>query len=236
VNPWIRLLGLLVAIVAAALFLKVLPPLVVLAIFVGGVAYANHVLTVVPRRDRARGTAELLGLRAVPAEQAGLSAFPFALLQRPGASTRDVMVGPWRGVEVRIFDVETAAAAPFAAGGDARRFSGAIAPLPFEAPHVAVEPQGFLTPPDERPNVPVVPGAPEPVARAFDVRSADPAFAEGLLDERLTDWLRSREESTGFETYGRAVLVYERWVPARERDVLLEALRGFLDAVGAQGE
>lgn len=234
-NPWVRLLGLLVAIVVAALFLKVLPPLVVLALFVGGVVYANHVLTVAPKRGRGPGTAEALGLRVVPTEQAGLSGYPFALLHRPGAATLDVMAGIWRGSEVRVFDVETVSTAPVEGLDGTRRFSAAIAPVRDEVPHVVVEPLGFLTPADERPNLPVV-DAPAALAKAFDVRSDDPAFAVGFLDERVTDWLLSREERTGFEVYGQAALVYEPWAPAKERDLLLEAVRGFLAAVDARGE
>jgi hypothetical protein len=131
-----------------------------------------------------------------------------------------------------MFDVETVPSAPPELGDAPRRFTGAIAPLPFEAAHVTVEPQGFLTPPDERPDLPTVAGAPASIVRAFDVRSADPAFAEGFLDERVTAWLLSTEERTGFEMHGRTVLVYERWAPATERDLLLDALGGFLDAVG----
>jgi hypothetical protein len=235
VNPWVRLLGLLVAIVVAALFLKVLPPLVVLALFVGGVVYVNHVLTVAPKRGRGPGTAEALGFRVVPAERVGLSGFPFALLHRPGATTLDVMVGTWRGTEVRIFDVETVSAAPVEGLDGTRRFSAAIALVPNEVPHIVVEPQWFLTPVDERPDLPVV-DAPAALADAFEVRSADPACAVGFLDEPVTEWLLSREERTAFEVCGRAALIYEPWAPAKERDLLLETVRGFLEAVDVRGE
>ena len=234
-NPWIRLLGLLAAIVVAALFLRVLPPLVVLALFVAGVAYANHVLTVVPKRERSRGTAEALGLRPVPAEEAGLSGYPFALLHRPGAATSEVMAGPWRGSEIRLFDLETVVANPIEGDDDRRRFSGAIAPLPFQSAHVVVEPHGFLTPGDQRPDLPAVTSLPPRLASSFDARSADPGFAAGLLDARVVDWLASREERTAFETYGQAVLVYEPWAPAKDRDLLLEAVQGLLDAIEARG-
>jgi hypothetical protein len=235
VNPWIRLLGLLVAIVVAALFLRVLPPLVVLALFVGGVVYANHVLTVVPKREGSRGTAEALGLRPVPAEQEGLSGYPFALLQRPGAATSQVMAGPWRGIEVRLFDLETVVESAVEGDDGRRRFSAAIAPLPFESPHVVVEPLGFLTPADQRPALPVVPDLPPSFSAAFDARSEVPAFATELLGSSVRDWLVSREERTAFETFGRAVLVYEPWTPVKERDLLLETVLGFLDAIDARG-
>ena len=77
------------------------------ALLIGGIAYANHVLTVKPKRERTKTTAEMLGLRADADVQGSLSAFPFALLERPQATTSEVMAGPWRGQEVRLFDLET---------------------------------------------------------------------------------------------------------------------------------
>jgi hypothetical protein len=108
VSPWLRVLGLFAAAVLAALVLKRLPPLVVLALLVAAVAYANHVLIGKPKRERALATAQALGMRPVPDEEAGLRALPFTLLTRPGAVASQVMAGPWRGREIRVFDLELA--------------------------------------------------------------------------------------------------------------------------------
>ena len=234
--PWVRLLGLLVAVVAAALFLKVLPPVLVLALMVGGIVYANHVLTVKPKRERSKTTAQLLGLRVVPEAQAGLSAFPFALLERPEARTLEVMAGPWRGTEVRLFDLETRPSVPVAETQSVRRFSCVLAPLPFETPHLIVEPESFLTPPEDRPDLPISVLASERIAAACDVRCQDPAFASTFLDGSLGAWLLAQQDGVAFETRGPAVLLYQPWVPAKDRDLLLESLLGFLDAASTREE
>jgi hypothetical protein len=43
-NPWLRVLAVFGVAIAAALFLKVLPPLLVLVFFVGGIAAVNLTL------------------------------------------------------------------------------------------------------------------------------------------------------------------------------------------------
>ena len=234
-GPWVRLLGLFAAVVVAALFLKVLPPLLVLALLIGSIAYANHVLTVKPKRERSRTTAELLGLRATPDEQAGIAASPFALLGRAQAQVREVMAGPWRGSEVRLFDLETTSSAPVLGSDSVRRFSCVLGPLPLETPHLIVEPQTFLTPEADRAPLPTGPVGSERIGASFDVRCEDPAFASSFLGGGIAEWLIEQEDRIAFETRGPAVLLYGPAIPAKDRDLLLEALRGFLDAVAARG-
>lgn len=229
-NPWLRVAGLFAAVVVAALVLKALPPLLVLALIVAGVGYAHHVLITKPKRERARAAAEALGFRSVPEGETGLLGLPFALLARPGVVTSEVMVGPWRGTEVRLFDLELPR--PGVAAG-AGRFTCALAPLPFSSPHLVVEPLAFLTPEEERPDMPACAAPSERVAAAFDVRCEDPAFAASVLDGPVVGWLLGEGERIGFELAGRAALLYQPWVPPRERDALLEALSGFLAAVPA---
>ncbi|MGE5460666.1 MAG: hypothetical protein ACM3WR_08590, partial [Solirubrobacterales bacterium] len=60
-GPWLRLLGLFAGIVLGVLLLKVLHPLIVLAMMIGGIVYLNHVLTVKPKREVSRTTADFLG-------------------------------------------------------------------------------------------------------------------------------------------------------------------------------
>ncbi|GIU99307.1 MAG: hypothetical protein KatS3mg014_0923 [Actinomycetota bacterium] len=231
-NPWLRVAGLFATVVVAALVLKALPPLLVLALIVGGVAYANHVLITKPKRERARAAAQALGFRPAAEGAAGLVGLPFALLSRPGAVASEVMVGPWRGVEVRLFDLELPR--PDVAAGPGR-FTCALAPLPFSAPHLVVEPLAFLTPEEERPPLPACRVGPERVAAAFDVRCGDPAFAASVLEGPVAGWLVDAGERMGFELHGAAALLYQPWVPVRERDAMLEALSGFLAAVPASG-
>lgn len=234
-NPWVRVLGLLAAVAAAALLLKVLHPLLVFALLIGGIAYANHVFTVKPKRERTKTTAELLGLRAESDVQAGVSAFPFALPERPQARMSEVMVGPWRGTEVRIFDLETIPSVDVEGMRVPRRFTCVVAPLPIETPYLVVEPEGFLTPGPDHADLPVATVGHDRIAGSYDVRCEDPAFAASFVVGSLERWLLEQDETVAFETRGRAVLLYRAWVPAKDRDLLLDVLRGFLDAVAAQG-
>lgn len=226
-SPWLRVLGLFAAVVLAALVLKLLPPLVVLALLIGGVAYANHVLITKPKRGRARTVAEALGLRPVPDAEAGLLGLPFALLTRPGAVASQVMVGSWRGREVRVFDLELARPEAFPG---ASRFTCALVPLSFPAPHLVAEPLAFLTPPDERPRLSAceVTGR---LAAGFEVRSEDPVFANAFLRGAMSEWLAREQERVGLELAGSAALLYRPWVPAVERNLVLDAVSGFLAAV-----
>jgi hypothetical protein len=235
VNPWVRVLGVLAAVVVAALLLKVIHPLLVFALLIGGIAYANHVLTVKPKRERTKTTAEMLGLRADADVQGSLSAFPFALLERPQATTSEVMAGPWRGQEVRLFDLETIPSIEVEGARTSRRFTCVVAPLSVDTPHLIVEPEAFLTPSVDRPHLPTVSVGHDRIDGAYDIRSEDPAFAASFVVDDVATWLLEQNEDAAFETRGPAVLLYRAWIPAKDRDVLLDVLRRFLDAVAARG-
>lgn len=229
---WGKVLALFVAAVVAVVFLKALPPIVVLAVFAAGVIYANHVLTVRPKRE-AMLSAGLPGFRAASVTESGLDTYPFALLLRPGVRIRDAVVGRWRGAEVRLFDLELGAVAPVDGAVGGRRFTGVLAPIPFTAPHLLAEPRVFLTPEDERPGLPVATVADERVQASWDVRCEDPAFASSFVAGRLAAWLLAHEDRVALEVRGPAVLLYQPWVPSKDRDEVLELLGGFMDAVPA---
>jgi hypothetical protein len=169
VSPWLGVLGLFAAAVLAALVLKRLPHLVVLALLVAAVAYANHVLIGKPKRERALATAQALGMRPVPDEEAGLRALPFAL----------------------------------------------------------------LTPLQERPDLPVCAVTSEQLAGRFEVRCEEPDFARSFLDGPVAGWLTGEGEQVGLELAGSGALLHRSWVPAKDRDLVLEAVSGFLAAVPA---
>jgi hypothetical protein len=235
-GPWLRLVGLFAGIVVAVLLLKVLHPLIVLAMLIGGIVYLNHVLTVKPKREGSRTTAELLGLEPMPDGSAEILAYPFALLGRAHALVRDVMVGPWRGVQVHLFDLETTSSMSIPGSDGVRRWSCVLAPLPLETPHLVAEPLAFLTAEPDRPNLAVCTVESPRLASAFDVRSEDPAFASAFLRDGVADRLLEQEDRIAVETRSRMVLLYGPAIPAKDRDVLLGTLHGFLDAVARRGE
>lgn len=231
-KAWVRIFALFAAIVLAALFFKVLPPLVVLVLFVVGVAWANQALTSSPKRAPVRTAAQMLGLESVPAERFALTAYPFALLERGhDARVHEVMQGGWRGSRVQMFDLAHVPSAPAGTPASERSFTCVLTLAPLDAPQLLVEPHGFLTPVADRPGVPTAETVPERIGRVFDVRCSDGVFAAAFLDERMSDWLLDEGGRWGFEVTGPAVLLYGPAVPVKDRDLVLEALQAFLDRI-----
>jgi hypothetical protein len=131
----LRVLAVFGLAIAAALFLKVLPPLIVLVFFIGGIAAVNLGL----RRkvkDEGKGFAsEALGLKLEREDPFGLTGYPFALFSRCEAgSIEDVRWGTWRGLEVKRFDLACATRA-----GELVRFGCAIGPIAPAAGRLVLE-------------------------------------------------------------------------------------------------
>jgi hypothetical protein len=227
-HPWTRLLGVFVVAVAAALFLKVLPPVIVLVFFVGGVAAVNVILRSQVRRERREGFGVSAGLRRESGDPFGLLGYPFALFQRaPGGRIDEVAWGTWNGLEVKRFDLSWPSA-----GGAWTRFSCAIAPLGATCPSLVVEAKTFSAVlPAATATEAVVPGL-GPFSGAYAVHCDDASFARTLLDERIVEWLGGLDEPWGFEVGGGLVLAYGPAV-LRGLDVL-ERLNALLDLVPAE--
>jgi hypothetical protein len=211
----------------------VIHPLLVFALLIGGIAYANHVLTVKPKRERTKTTAEMLGLRADADVQGSLSAFPFALLERPPG---DDLRGDGRGGAARRSACSTwRRSRPSRWRAPAHRDgSPCLAPLSVDTPHLIVEPEAFLTPSVDRPHLPTVSvGHDRSTART----TSDPRTrVRGVVRRRRCGDVAARaERGCGVRDEGACVLLYRAWIPAKDRDVLLDVLRRFLDAVAARG-
>lgn len=228
-KAWLRLLVLFAAVVVSALLLKVLPALVVLALFIGGVAYANYLLTIKPKRETTRTTGEMLGLRPSTEGRTSVLSLPFALVARgSGGSVHDLLTGPWRGLDVKLFGFTYAPAAPPGAPASERAFSCVVAPIQAPTPHVIVEPRSFLTAEGDRPEMPAVELGEASFDAAFEIRSADPAAARAVLGERMRGWLLDEQERWGFEVGDRLVLLYGRPARQADMDTVLEAMDGLL--------
>jgi len=228
-NPWVRLVLATGAVIAAALLLKVLPPFVVLAMLVVGVAALSWTLRKRSKVEAVHGQATLLGLRREAGDPFGLRALPLSLFGRaPEGSIEDLMWGSWRGVEVRAFDYVFPS--PLPGGSEVRRaFSCALGSIGASAPPVVVEPQSFVT---------MFPGPPEldrvdvgggRFANLFEVRSSDVDLARSLLSDRMIEWLLELDETWGFEVHERAALAYGPGPARAEPSQALDALTGFLD-------
>jgi hypothetical protein len=229
-NPWLQLLGAAVAVVVGAVLLKVLPPIIVLALFVGGVAYLNARLKPTSSKTKLSvADARVLGFQRSPTDPFGLVGYPLSLFSREqDGEIVDVLWGSWHRLDVKVFEYRSVDGPSDVA--PTRRFACALGPAPADWPALSVEPEAFLTPAAERGPMRTVRlgGAFE---GRFDVRSDDERFARQLLDRAVQDWMLASADSWGFEVNGRLVLAYrpaEGPVPTTEA---LEALGGFLDRI-----
>lgn len=231
INPWLRLLAVAVAVVVGALLLKVLPPIIVLALFVGGVAYVNARLkpSSSKRSKPSVADARVLGFQRSPTDPFGLVGYPLSLFSRGlDGQIVDVVWGSWRRLDVKVFEYRSVDGSGDAA--PTRRFACALGAAPAGWPALSIEPEAFLTPAAERGPMRAVRLGDAFEAR-FDVRSDDEPFARQLLDQAVRDWMLASADPWGFEVNGRLVLAYrpaEDPVPTTEA---LEALGGFLDRI-----
>ena len=225
------MLAVLVAVIVAALLLKVLPPIFVLVAFVGGVAYVNHVLRASAKTEGRGDVVAVLGLRREAQDPFGLLGYPLALFARGNdPKIEDLVWGTWRGLEVRRFDVSFEH--PVAGqAADRPRFACALAPLGANAPHLVVEPLLFVMRLASEVPMPQMPSGWERLDRTFVMRCEDPAFAGRLIDEPMANWLVDLGEDTGFEVKGSLALLYGPASSAGDLVTVLETLQGFLDRV-----
>jgi hypothetical protein len=227
VNAWARLALGFLAVVLAAVFLKQVPAIVVLALLVGGLVLMNARLKPKGSNEPAAVGARALGLEYSAQDPFGLIELPLLLFDRGSEpAITDVLSGTWHGLEVRAFDlylgIEVAGK-----GAVRRRFACATARA-TPSPRLVVEPLSFLLPfPADAPEG-VSLRAPE-IAGTYVVRSDDPGFAASVLDDPLRRWLAGDEERWGFELGDGTLVAYrptERVIDAFEA---LETVRAFLD-------
>lgn len=232
-NPWLRLVGVVVAAIVAALLLKLLPAAVVLLLFVGGVSAVNLALRGRAKAEARRDEAALVGLRRESSDPFGLLGYPFALFGRGvEPAIGDVAWGTWRGLDVRCFELTFDPPLPVA-GAERSRFTCALAPLPSELPHLVLEPVTFVTRLAFEPPLPTVPTGWAEVDLAFLTRCEDRAFVERLVDDDLAGWLVALGEDRGFEVRGGLAMVYGPATSAQGVVATLEVLQGFLKHVSA---
>jgi hypothetical protein len=238
-DRWLRIAAVAAGAFACALFLKVLPPVIVLAAFVVGTFVISRTLKTRLRHEAVVGEAATLGLRLEPLDPFGLLGYPLSLFGR-GTDGRigEVRWGTWRGAEVKAFGYDYSPAGPVigpsAAGGDRRgRFSCAIAAIPPVPSPLVAEPDSFVLGLGAHAPMGAVDLHEGPAAGSFTVRCDDPDDARALLDGAAGDWLVEGGEEWGFEASGPHLLIYGAPVSAPSvPDVLarLDDLRSRLEA------
>jgi hypothetical protein len=240
-NPWLRVAAVVMGAFICALFLKVLPPVIVLAAFVVGAFAITRTLKTRIRREAVVGQAATLGLRLEASDPFGLLGYPLSLFGRGrDGQIGEVRWGTWRGNEVKAFDFTFAPALPAAQGsirGEARaRLSCAIAAVPPGAPALVAEPVSFVLRLGAHTPMAEVVDASGPAAGAFVVRCDDPMFARTLLGGPVVDWLREGGEEWGFELSGPILLIYGAPAHAPSVPEVLGRLDDLRDRIAAVAE
>ena len=227
---WVRALGAGILVILAALLLKVAPPILVLAAFVGGIA-----LVFVSGRRRARepergGGAELLGLRRETGDPFGILGYPLTLFGRANDPAIDELVwGRWRGIDVHSFALSFEQPSPTGEPRGRATFACVMATVDGSLPGLVAEPETFLTQLQAIP-----PGDPVEIGdvgfdAAMNVWAEDEGYARRVLDEPARAWLRSLDLRWGAEIRGQVAMIYG---PKPERPDLvatLEVLRDLLE-------
>lgn len=227
-SPWARVFLVLAAAVSGALLLRVVPPVVVLALFIGSVAYINRRFRRAVRQGPRTG-AELLGLKREAEDPFGILGYPVALFSRGSDTAIDELVwGTWNGLDVHVFAASFPA--PTLPGHQVQRasFACALSRLDAELPAVVVEPSTFVTRIERAPAPPGVEIDDPRFAAAFHVWSEDASFAREMLVPKLRDWF-VLDSRWGVEVNGRIVMVYGPRPDRPDVVSILEALKDFLD-------
>lgn len=229
-NFVVRALALGVVVILAALLLKFLPPIVVLAVFVGGITL---VYTTGRRRARTpelRDGSDLLGLKRETTDPFGILGYPLTLFGRANEpAIEDLVWGRWRGLDVHAFALSFQPPSPTDELASRATFACAMATVDGPYPGLVVEPQTFLTRLQAAP-----PGEATQVGDAgFDATlnawSEDDAFASRVLDDPARAWLRSLDQHWGVEVRGQVALVYGPRSDRPDLIATLETLRGLLE-------
>ena len=202
-NPWMRVLVVFALAMAAALFVKLLPPVLVLLAFVGGVTAVNLRLKGRVKREKATFRSEVVGLRLEGRDPFGLLAYPFALFGRcERAEVENVRWRAWHALEVKRFDLSYAPNA----GEERTRLACVIASAAYAVVPFVVESTrlaGLLAEPTM---ATIEADGLDP--ERWVARCDDPTLAAALLGPSMISWLSELDEPWGFEVNGSLALAY----------------------------
>lgn len=203
-------------------------------IVIGGLAGGAWWIRTQPRRSAAEDAARTLGLRFSARDTFGLIELPFPLFGRLATvrGLENVMFGTWHGIDVKVFDYWYARSSNPALN-DFERFSCVITPLPAEWPDLLIAPETLSARAIGSLDMHEVNLESEAFNRAFTIRSADPRFANALLDPRMMQWLldRSDHDLTGFEVVNGMLLCSCPRLQPWALQPLLETAQEFLGRV-----
>lgn len=192
---------------------------------VGGIGFLTMRFRIAPRRGSFADQAAAAGLRAEVGDPRSMLAAPFALFHLP-ATARDVentATGVREGREITVVDYWYAPSSN-PSRDDIRRFVGVIDAAFGGWPDVAVQPVSLADAARDAVGLRGVELESEAFNRAFDVRCADPRFANALLDARMLDWLLTQPDA-GVQVVDGRLLVSGRRATSSIDDVALALAR-----------
>ena len=234
-NRWGLVLLWFLGAVVAVFFLRALPGIVVLALFIGGAVYATSRLKREVKEDVGKTGAEVLGLRRETADPFGLLAFPFVLFPRTSQpEITELVWGPWSGLEVTVFGLGFDAPSLSSSSATRTVFACAFTKVDASFPSVVAEPQVFLTTFERAPASTHVELDDPGFDAEWNVWSEDGSFARTILDEPMRDWLRSLDDAWAIEVSGSMVLVYGPRPSSPDVFGVLDTLRGLVEHVPSE--
>jgi len=214
-------------------------PGAVIAIGVGGFALvaAFIVIGYQVRKRRIQEWQQLassLGLQFSTEDPFALVDLPFHLFKEgEGQGTENVMWGTSEGLDLKAFEFwfYTESTSTSTNGGmsthrDYSYFSCVLVPAPVVCPNTTIGPEGLMSKLGHLLGFHDIDFESEDFNRAMKVKSADPKFANYLIDARMMQWLL---ETKGwqFELNGTDILTYCRRVRPLEMPNVIAAAEGF---------
>jgi hypothetical protein len=175
-------------------------------------------------------TAAHLGFQFSTEDPFDLLNLPFALFRRgDGRGTENVVWGQKNGVEIKAFEFWDYTESSDTKGGRSRsyeHFSCSLLPVDAYCPHTTIAPEGFFSRMGRALGFHDIEFESEDFNRAWKVESANPKFANYLVDARMMQWLLENK-GWRFELSDRWMLTYRGRVRPREIWNVIEAAREF---------
>jgi hypothetical protein len=234
-NLWTRVLGLGAVAIIAALLLKFLPPIIVLALFVTGIAL---VYTTGRKRARApelRAGTDLLGLKREAGDPFDILGFPLALFGRVNApEVGELVWGRWRGIDVYAFELSWDPPSPTGEVPGRAAFACVVGAVGGQLPGLVAEPQSFLTLlQSAAPGARIELGDPW-LDASMNAWTDDEAAARRMLDDSARHWLRSLDLQWGIEVRAQMAAIYGPKPQRADLVGALEVLRDLLEHLPAE--
>lgn len=175
-------------------------------------------------------TAARLGFQYSRQDQLDLLSLPFNLFERgDGRGCENVIWGTKDGVDEKAFEYWFYDTTTNAQGHSSRSysyFSCALLPAPVVCPHTTIGPEGFFSRIGRALGFHDIDFESEDFNRNMKVKSAEPKFANYLIDARMMQWLLENK-GWQFELSGQQILTYCKRVKPPEIVGVISAAEGF---------